>query len=275
MQITALLEGRFNVSIDDIRSVALPALRHRVLLNFEGEAEGMGDGVGHGIGAHGQSPYVGGLDAGYLEQVQAFIARDPLSHRRAELLDALHGVSFESYERAIDAYDKAFKTDPTSAFGGIIAFNQTLDAETAGVIIERQFVEVIIAPAISDEALPVLAEESLTLLVAYTDWWLVGHFLPGDEFEPIFTPTGAILDVIGVAFDETFDLRALPGSGQPVVLTLHNEGALVHDFSIMEMPHAGEVVAEEVELSGLVADLRVGRHRGLQFIVVIGNTHGG
>ncbi len=40
-KITALLEGRFNVSIDDIRSVALPALRHRVLLNFEGEAEGI------------------------------------------------------------------------------------------------------------------------------------------------------------------------------------------------------------------------------------------
>jgi len=40
-KITALLEGRFNVSIDDIRAVALPALRHRVLLNFEGEAEGI------------------------------------------------------------------------------------------------------------------------------------------------------------------------------------------------------------------------------------------
>ena len=40
-KITALLEGRYNVSIDDIRSVALPALRHRVLLNFEGEAEGI------------------------------------------------------------------------------------------------------------------------------------------------------------------------------------------------------------------------------------------
>ena len=37
----ALLDGRFNVSIDDIRAVALPALRHRVILNFEGEAEGI------------------------------------------------------------------------------------------------------------------------------------------------------------------------------------------------------------------------------------------
>jgi MoxR-like ATPase len=40
-KIGALLNGRFNVSIDDIRVVALPALRHRVILNFEGEAEGI------------------------------------------------------------------------------------------------------------------------------------------------------------------------------------------------------------------------------------------
>jgi len=40
-KIYALLDGRFNVSIEDIRAVALPALRHRVILNFEGEAEGI------------------------------------------------------------------------------------------------------------------------------------------------------------------------------------------------------------------------------------------
>jgi MoxR-like ATPase len=40
-KIRALLEGRFNVSRDDIREVALPALRHRLLLNFEGEAQGL------------------------------------------------------------------------------------------------------------------------------------------------------------------------------------------------------------------------------------------
>jgi MoxR-like ATPase len=39
-KVKALLDGRSNVSVEDIRSVALPALRHRVLLNFEGEAEG-------------------------------------------------------------------------------------------------------------------------------------------------------------------------------------------------------------------------------------------
>ena len=55
------------------------------------------------------------------------------------------------------AYEYAYATDPTSAFGGIIAFNQPLDAETSRKIIDRQFVEVIIAPQISEEARTVLA----------------------------------------------------------------------------------------------------------------------
>jgi len=57
----------------------------------------------------------------------------------------------------LEAYAKAFKTDPTSAFGGIIAFNRPLDAKTAGTIIDRQFVEVIVAPAIDSEAAEIIA----------------------------------------------------------------------------------------------------------------------
>ena len=56
-----------------------------------------------------------------------------------------------------DAYDRAYATDPTSAFGGIIAFNGELDAVTARTIVERQFVEVILAPSVSPDAIPVLA----------------------------------------------------------------------------------------------------------------------
>jgi len=56
-----------------------------------------------------------------------------------------------------EAYDRAFKTDPTSAFGGIIAFNRPLDASTAKAIIDRQFVEVIIAPEIAADAAEVCA----------------------------------------------------------------------------------------------------------------------
>ncbi len=55
-----------------------------------------------------------------------------------------------------EAYAKALQTDPTSAFGGIIAFNQTLDQATAEAVV-RQFVEVLVAPAISAEARAVFA----------------------------------------------------------------------------------------------------------------------
>ncbi|PNS09054.1 bifunctional phosphoribosylaminoimidazolecarboxamide formyltransferase/IMP cyclohydrolase [Solilutibacter silvestris] len=52
-----------------------------------------------------------------------------------------------------DVYEKAYATDPTSAFGGIIAFNTRLDGATAKTILDRQFVEVLIAPDYDDEAL--------------------------------------------------------------------------------------------------------------------------
>jgi phosphoribosylaminoimidazolecarboxamide formyltransferase / IMP cyclohydrolase len=56
-----------------------------------------------------------------------------------------------------EAYERAYRTDPTSAFGGIIACNRTLDAPTAQAIIERQFVEVLAAPQVSMEAAALLA----------------------------------------------------------------------------------------------------------------------
>ena len=59
----------------------------------------------------------------------------------------------------LSAYEKAFSTDPTSAFGGIIAFNRPLDAATARAIIDKQFVEVIIVPGIDEDALAVTAEK--------------------------------------------------------------------------------------------------------------------
>ncbi|MGB5260131.1 MAG: bifunctional phosphoribosylaminoimidazolecarboxamide formyltransferase/IMP cyclohydrolase, partial [Gammaproteobacteria bacterium] len=68
------------------------------------------------------------------------------------------------------AYDRAFKTDPTSAFGGIIAFNRPLDEATARAIIDRQFVEVIIAPAIETAALPVLAEKKNVRVLECGEW---------------------------------------------------------------------------------------------------------
>jgi phosphoribosylaminoimidazolecarboxamide formyltransferase/IMP cyclohydrolase len=55
------------------------------------------------------------------------------------------------------AYQQAFKTDPTSAFGGIIAFNRAVDAETAQAITAQQFVEVLLAPSYSADALAIFA----------------------------------------------------------------------------------------------------------------------
>jgi len=60
-------------------------------------------------------------------------------------------------ESIFDAYDRAYKTDETSAFGGIIAFNRSLDVTTAKAITERQFVEVIIAPGMEPGVSDVMA----------------------------------------------------------------------------------------------------------------------
>ena len=68
------------------------------------------------------------------------------------------------------AYDKAFRTDPTSAFGGIIAFNRPLDAKTAREIIERQFVEVIVAPSIDEAAAVELAEKKNVRVLETGEW---------------------------------------------------------------------------------------------------------
>ena len=58
-----------------------------------------------------------------------------------------------------DAYARAYATDPTSAFGGIIAFNRELDAHTATTLVDRQFVEVVLAPGYAPAALAALAKK--------------------------------------------------------------------------------------------------------------------
>ncbi|MFM8609790.1 MAG: bifunctional phosphoribosylaminoimidazolecarboxamide formyltransferase/IMP cyclohydrolase, partial [Burkholderiaceae bacterium] len=62
---------------------------------------------------------------------------------------------------ALEAYSKAFKTDPTSAFGGIIAFNTEVD-EAAAQAVAKQFVEVLIAPGYTEAALKVFAAKANT-----------------------------------------------------------------------------------------------------------------
>ncbi len=73
-------------------------------------------------------------------------------------------------DNILAAYEKAFETDTESAFGGIIAFNRELDAATAKAICDKQFVEVIIAPTISEEAKAAVAEKKNVRLLASGQW---------------------------------------------------------------------------------------------------------
>ncbi len=68
------------------------------------------------------------------------------------------------------AYELAYATDSESAFGGIIAFNRELDGDTAKAIVERQFVEVIIAPRISAAAREVVAAKANVRLLECGEW---------------------------------------------------------------------------------------------------------
>ncbi len=86
------------------------------------------------------------------------------------------------------AYEGAYRTDPTSAFGGIIAFNRELDGATAKAIVERQFVEVLAAPSISAAAKQVLATRANLRVLELGD--LTAS--TGDELE-LRSVTGGLL----------------------------------------------------------------------------------
>jgi phosphoribosylaminoimidazolecarboxamide formyltransferase/IMP cyclohydrolase len=79
-------------------------------------------------------------------------------------------VALDSEGGIRQAYELAYATDTESAFGGIIAFNRELDAATAQAIVDRQFVEVIIAPKISLEARAVVAAKANVRLLECGEW---------------------------------------------------------------------------------------------------------
>jgi len=80
-------------------------------------------------------------------------------------------------ENLLTAYEKAYATDPTSAFGGIIAFNQVVDEKTIHTIIQRQFVEVIIAPDYSQVALQLVQQKPNIRVLR------VGALQTGDDYD--------------------------------------------------------------------------------------------
>jgi len=75
----------------------------------------------------------------------------------------------------LDAYERAFSTDPVSAFGGIIAFNRPLDTVTAKAIIEKQFVEVIVAPSLTANVMAATASKPSIRILATGQWSAVRH----------------------------------------------------------------------------------------------------
>ncbi|MDX1655873.1 MAG: bifunctional phosphoribosylaminoimidazolecarboxamide formyltransferase/IMP cyclohydrolase [Candidatus Competibacteraceae bacterium] len=99
-----------------------------------------------------------------LECVKAFQAPACVIVKHANPCGAAVGATI------LEAYKRAFKTDPTSAFGGIIAFNRKLDQATAQAIVQRQFVEVIIAPTVAEAALQVTATKKNIRVLACGIW---------------------------------------------------------------------------------------------------------
>ncbi|MCP8897742.1 bifunctional phosphoribosylaminoimidazolecarboxamide formyltransferase/IMP cyclohydrolase [Gilvimarinus xylanilyticus] len=75
-----------------------------------------------------------------------------------------------SADNLLSAYERAFATDPESAFGGIIAFNRPLDAATAQAIVAKQFVEVIIAPSIAADAVEAVSAKKNVRLLECGEW---------------------------------------------------------------------------------------------------------
>lgn len=91
-------------------------------------------------------------------------------------------------ENSLAAYEAAYRLDPTSAFGGIIAFNTELDATTLDTILKRQFVEVVIAPGFSAAALQVATQKPQVRILTTGDLKL--PLSPGMELKSI---TGGLL----------------------------------------------------------------------------------
>ena len=82
------------------------------------------------------------------------------------------------------SYLKAFETDPTSAFGGVLAFNTKVDKKTAETILDKQFAEVIVAPEYDEDALAVFAEKK-NLRILLSQWWGMETVKPWHTFKRV------------------------------------------------------------------------------------------
>lgn len=105
----------------------------------------------------------------------------------------------------LEAYKRAYSTDSTSAFGGIIAFNRLLDGGTTEAILNKQFVEVILAPEISPESLELLAEKP-NVRVLITGWWSPDTVPPMDTKQ---VTGGLLIQDRDAAFVAETDLKVV------------------------------------------------------------------
>jgi len=105
----------------------------------------------------------------------------------------------------LEAYDRAYRTDPTSAFGGIIAFNRELDAITAAAIIDRQFVEVLAAPTVNAEAAKALAAKPNVRVLVLGD---LSH-TPTGELEGRSVTGGLLVQTRDTGMVDAKDLKVV------------------------------------------------------------------
>ena len=133
------------------------------------------------------------------------------------------------------AYEKAFSTDPTSAFGGVIALNAKVNSEVMNKMIENQFIEVLIAPDFDDDSLKILSKKPNIRA-------LVGREIAADQEEMKFI-TG-------------------------VILSQKTDNA---DFSNMDLQTMTKIKPVKNELEDLIFALKVAKHVKSNAIVIAKN----
>tara|TARA_B100000131_G_scaffold179554_1_gene173193 strand:- start:152 stop:1633 length:1482 start_codon:yes stop_codon:yes gene_type:complete len=133
------------------------------------------------------------------------------------------------------AYEKAFSTDPTSAFGGVIALNAKVNSEVMNKMIENQFIEVLIAPDFDDDSLKILSKKPNIRA-------LVGREIAADQEEMKF--------ITGVILSQKTDNT---------------------DFSNMDLQTMTKIKPAKNELKDLIFALKVAKHVKSNAIVIAKN----
>ncbi len=128
-----------------------------------------------GTGSLGSATLIQGKQLSYNNILDADAALDciksfPIETPVCVIIKHANPCGIALGDTTLNAYLRAFQSDPLSAYGGIIAFNQILQADTAKAILEKQFVEVIVAPDISEEAKAILSSKENVRVLKTGTW---------------------------------------------------------------------------------------------------------